>query len=114
MHDGRRYQRKEVKIQEWESLQKSKFEAKLRQAEVSSIHSVSEPFRVSFFQPISEHSKLHSFEFLDVQLVSFFRSISEHSLLINCMMLSKEKKKKKHCIGSNSWMEYSYSAILTE
>ncbi|CAD6341396.1 unnamed protein product [Miscanthus lutarioriparius] len=28
-----RYQRKEVKIQEWESLQKSKFEAKLRQAE---------------------------------------------------------------------------------
>ncbi|CAD6228989.1 unnamed protein product [Miscanthus lutarioriparius] len=31
--EGRRYQRKEVKIQEWESLQKSKFEAKLRQAE---------------------------------------------------------------------------------
>ncbi|KAG2630738.1 putative lysozyme-like protein isoform X2 [Panicum virgatum] len=28
-----RYQRKEVKIQEWESCQKSKFEAKLRQAE---------------------------------------------------------------------------------
>jgi hypothetical protein len=34
MHGARRYQRKEAKIEGWESLQKCKFEAKLRQAEV--------------------------------------------------------------------------------
>jgi hypothetical protein len=30
-----RYQKREIKIQEWESCQKLKFEAKLKQAEVS-------------------------------------------------------------------------------
>jgi hypothetical protein len=42
-----RYQRKEAKIQEWENCQKSKFEAKMRNAEVSLLLTIAQ-FHLNF------------------------------------------------------------------
>ena len=83
------YQRKEVKIQEWESLQKSKFEAKLRQAEVSSIHSIF--LFLNFFEfPCFNQSLnnilcyLHWFEFMDGVLL-FSNSHSDEYIGLNVL-----------------------------